>query len=154
MRNKEQIMINGVDVSECEYLTYQLEEDGQYYWFCKISPTGGPDECEYNPKCFYKRVLKQLARKTQECEELKGRLEYIHQENKNLKNSVTAEQIDYVSLKNYISTLEFAENRYRKALKEIEAACRADTHTFADGTQVHYDSLDDILDIINKVKEG
>ena len=45
MTDKEQIMINDVDVSKCEYLTYQLAEDGKYYWFCKISPTGGPDEC-------------------------------------------------------------------------------------------------------------
>lgn len=77
MTDKEQIMINGVDVSGCEYLTYELEEDGEYYWFCKISPTGGPDECEYNPECFYKRVLKQLARKTQECEKYEQALDEI-----------------------------------------------------------------------------
>lgn len=28
---KEQIMIDGVDVSGCEYLTNELEEDGKYY---------------------------------------------------------------------------------------------------------------------------
>lgn len=75
--SKEQIMINGVDVSECEYLTYQLEEDGQYYWFCNIAPVGGPDECEYKPECFYKKILKQLVRKTQECEKYKQALNEI-----------------------------------------------------------------------------
>ena len=70
----KQIMINGVDVCECEYLTYQLEEDGEYYWFCNIAPAGGPDECEYNSECSYKKMFKQLARKTQECEELKKQL--------------------------------------------------------------------------------
>lgn len=66
MTDKEQIIIDGTDVSKCEYLTNELEEDGKYYWFCNIAPAGGPDECEYNPECFYKRLLKQLARKTQE----------------------------------------------------------------------------------------
>lgn len=76
--NKEQIIINDVDVSECEYLTYELEEDGKYYWFCKIASTGGPDECEYNPKCFYKKILKQLARKTQECEQKEKEINELH----------------------------------------------------------------------------
>ena len=81
MTDKEQIIINGVDVSECEYLTYQLEEDGEYYWFCDIAPAGGPDECEYKPECFYKRALKQLARKTQECEQIKEKYEALKLEN-------------------------------------------------------------------------
>lgn len=72
--DKEQIMINGVDVSECEYLTYELEEDGQYYWFCNIAPVGGPDECGYRPECFYKKIFKQLARKTQECKKLNNKI--------------------------------------------------------------------------------
>lgn len=77
MTDKEQIMINGVDVSGCEYLTYELEEDGKYYWFCNIAPAGGPDECECNPECFYKKIFRQLARKTQECEKLKEELKFL-----------------------------------------------------------------------------
>lgn len=42
--------------------------------------------------------------------------------------------------------------RYRKALEEIESICLEDVHTFADGTELRYDSLDDILDIINNAK--
>ena len=41
-----------------------------------------------------------------------------------------------------------------KALEEIEKVCLEDTRTFADGTQIRYDSLDEILDIINKAKGG
>lgn len=37
-------------------------------------------------------------------------------------------------------------------ISEIEKVCLEDTHTFADGTQIRYDSLDEILSIINKVK--
>ena len=43
-------------------------------------------------------------------------------------------------------------DRYLKALEEIEKVCIEDTREFADGTQVRYDSLDEILEIINKAK--
>ena len=42
--------------------------------------------------------------------------------------------------------------KLKKALEEIEAVCLEDTREFADGTTVRYDSLDEILDIINKAK--
>lgn len=177
MADKEQIMINGVDVRECKYLTYQLEEDGQYYWFCKISPTGGPDECECNPECFYKRVLKQLARKTQEyerlkkyffkqnewlqqrakeCEDLKEEKEvikkYLGISDKSIMQRL--EELTEYKLKRQLKYIKIQEenDRYRKALEEIEKICLEDVHTFADVTQLRYDSLDKILDIINKVK--
>ena len=95
-----------------------------------------------------------------ECEELKGRLEYIRQENKNLKDSATAEQIDYVSLKNYISTLEFAADRYRKALEEIEQVINNIFNSCLGYkteccTPVHNvcGELIKMLDIISKAKE-
>lgn len=37
-------------------------------------------------------------------------------------------------------------------ISEIKNVCLEDTRTFADGTQIRYDSLDDILNIINKAK--
>lgn len=45
-------------------------------------------------------------------------------------------------------------NHYRKALDEIERICLEDVRIFVDGTELRYDSLDDILDIINKLKGG
>lgn len=41
---------------------------------------------------------------------------------------------------------------YCKALEEIEQECLNDTYTFADGKQIRYDTLDDILNIINEAK--
>ena len=38
-------------------------------------------------------------------------------------------------------------------ISEIKEICIKDVHTFADGTQLRYDSLDEILNIINGVKE-
>lgn len=56
---KEQIMIDGVDVNGCEYLKYD-----------KIGCSADDCYCLGND-CYYK----QLARKTQECEELKKELD-------------------------------------------------------------------------------
>lgn len=52
--------------------------------------------------------------------------------------------------------LELIDNpsHYYKALEEIEEVCIEDTREFADGTEVRYDALDEILDIINKAKDG
>ena len=41
---------------------------------------------------------------------------------------------------------------YKETLDEIEKVCLEDTYTFANGTQVRYDSLDDILNTIHKAK--
>lgn len=145
MTDKEQIMINGVDVSKCEYLTYELEEDGEYYWFCSIAPAGGPDECEYNPECFCKKIFKQLQRKTQECEQkekellsnekiinkLMKEVDELKQECEKLKNQVDEDYNYYTTelktLRDIISNKEkrnaalfLMSNRYRKALEEIE----------------------------------
>lgn len=65
MTDKEQIIINGVDVSECGFI---LESIGI---ICQLK-NGKTDKCNCSdyPNCDYK----QLARKTQECEELKIKL--------------------------------------------------------------------------------
>ena len=133
MTNKEQIMINGVDVSGCEYLTYELEEDGEYYWFCKISPTGGPDECEYNPECFYKRVLKQLARKTQEYQNLADILrdtdtysevcnackdDILIYPSISDKTNYTDNEVDAITLRRIINILEGKTQKYSELLKQ------------------------------------
>lgn len=70
MTDKE-IIINGVDVSKCEYRDWRnfcccnnsKENEGEE----RVTGRGG---CKYNPNCHYK----QLARKEQECEELKETL--------------------------------------------------------------------------------
>ena len=53
MTDKEQIIIDGVDVSKCKYLPYCNDKQGN---------------CAFEPNCYFK----QLARKTQECEALKS----------------------------------------------------------------------------------
>lgn len=119
---KEQIIVDGVDVSECKEYIWALSH------VCNLV-NGKTDkfQCNYYPNCYFK----QLKRKTQECEEVK---EYARRQ-ENQKEAYYKELLKRV-----------------KALKEIEKVCRADVHTFADGTQVRYDSLDDILNITNKAR--
>ena len=64
MTDKEQIMIDGVDILDCD--NYYVEQETDQVK-CDLSG----EYCRENKNCFYK----QLARKTQECEELKQRLE-------------------------------------------------------------------------------
>lgn len=62
-QEKEQIMIDGVDVSGCEF--YQIEAN-ELYPKAQYCGSMGNAFCEDNPNCYYK----QLARKTQEYKEL------------------------------------------------------------------------------------
>ena len=91
-----------------------------------------------------------LKAKEQECEELK---EYIRE------REVWGDQCEFCKHndkenchQNIILDNLKTINSYRKALEEIKKVCIEDTREFADGTQVRYDSLDDILNIINKAK--
>ena len=111
----KQIIIDGVDVSGCKY--YIADNGVQYngcYELTDICECNKEDDfCDDNPNCYYK----QLARKEQECEELEGRLKYIINENKVLKDCATDEHIDIVALKNYISTLEHHNDQLKAEVK-------------------------------------
>lgn len=79
--------------------------------------------------------------------ELKHECEQKEKELKELKRQYKLSCLD-CEYKNTKADVD----RYRKALDEIESICLEDVHTFADGTELRYDSLDDILDIINNAK--
>ena len=67
MPDKEQIIIDGVDVSECEFYN-------PYYCGMYIDGYGDSEGvCSDYEDCYYK----QLARKTQECEELKEKIKQV-----------------------------------------------------------------------------
>lgn len=125
--DKEQIMIDGIDVVDCNYIIDHDPPKTRGTWggaihkgACKIYSK----DCKHNPDCYFK----QLTRKTQECEELKRKVELMK------------------------DCPDCKVDEYKKALDEIEKVCLEDTYTFADGTQIRYDSLDEILSIINKAK--
>ena len=139
MTNK-QIIIDGYNVSECLFYQSNFEEDHdvKIKHFC----SNWHNSCESanNSNCYFK----QLARKTQECEDLKERL------------VKTEEDLKYQC----VDCMNVKSDRYRKALEEIEEKItalhcitipfhRGITHELADIVQEYKNQ---ILDIIDKAK--
>lgn len=97
MTDKEQIMIDGVDVSECIFLDIVNER----LWCDNVNISAiGKSQCPYvdcfkNPDCYYK----QLTRKTQECDELKRKVELM------------------------MDCPDCKVDEYKKAIEEIEEEC-------------------------------
>ena len=89
--NEKQIIIDGVDVSGCDFLA--KEDDYCSYsgiTYAYKGQCGCSDEemCKEHPKCFYKKVLKQLKRKEQRIVELNKTIKAKEQECKELKKDV------------------------------------------------------------------
>ena len=176
MTDKEQIMIDGVDVSECRF--HQIEANELYpkaHYCGSIENTF----CENNSNCDFK----QLARKTQECEQLKEDYAELEQECERLKkygailladkNAMEIGRDDYIQrckqleqeceeLKDKIKklrknlALEIETNdRYRKALEEIEEVLKDEICEECPGKGGCKGSCkeDKCLYIINEAKE-
>lgn len=76
----------------------------------------------------------------------------LQKENEQLQEDLSRKTQEYKDLKLCTESLSFKYKKCYSSLEKIEAVCRADTYTFADGTELRYDTLDDILNIINKAK--
>lgn len=127
MTDKEQIIVDGVDVSGCVSFD---KCNGKNLCCCddtREDKIPFANFCVENKDCYYK----QLIRKTQECEELKEKLMILDEED-----------IVYEITENEFNKM----NAYRKTLQEIEEYCKEQN--------LKYDTTACIiLDIINKVKD-
>lgn len=122
MTDKEQIIIDGVDVGGCEYAcNTAFGKNGCKHHMMKNI------YCSKNPNCYFK----QLARKTQEYKELKAYTQ--RQEN---------QREEYY--KEYLKLSQKCE-KYEQALDDIEEAFEYDIEY---GSGLHRQ----VLDIINKAK--
>ena len=122
----EEIIIDGVDVSECDHLKYD-------HIGCDIDQT----YCLGND-CYFK----QLKRKEQECEKYKKGFEEDFAFNNELINDKLQ--------------IGLERNRYKQALDEIEKTINEDDFNLCpidDSCDCHRGLEKDILAIINKVKE-
>lgn len=93
MTEKEQIIIDGVDVSGCEYLECGMcnaERDNDGYTDCECYSS----ECS---NCYFK----QLARKTQECEELKRDYQELEQRHNEVFQEFERLKIECEELKDF-----------------------------------------------------
>lgn len=123
---KEQIIIDGVDVKNCNFFLPSNK-------YCGLYSTG----CKFVTECYYK----QLVNKTQECEELKSQIdadyEYYSQQLKILRNIIENKE-------KRNARLFVISNNYRKALEEIEDFRKKHCDFYCEHNR--------ILDIINKAK--
>ena len=132
MTDKEQIIIDGINVVDCNYIIDHDPPKTRGTWggtihkgACKIYSK----DCKHNPDCYFK----QLTLKTQECEALKSESFTM--------NSLIIEQEEEI-------------DRYRKVLEKIEKLISDDEFAKCpiDGENCNYFTSRKILDIINKAK--
>ena len=157
--DKEQIIIDGIDISECEYICNTAFGNIG----CKL-PFNEEIYCCNISNCYYK----QLARKTQECEQIKEKYEALKLENqegyeivdelkqeceelkKELNLYKTWYRAKHGDIKNYLGRCYNALDEIKEIVKDWYKnewscyMCRKNMDK----------KLEDILDIINKAKGG
>lgn len=150
------VIIDGIDVSKCGFIHPEISKTQCHIALAFSDQYEECTNCEQIEDCYFK----QLARKTTECEELKESVDKI-------KNYVKNQMFD-VDCKNwfdrFIYTFEDwkksiceANDRYRKALEEVEEILEYYATSFIDPLRypdVHYDTSCAKLglDIISKAK--
>ena len=159
MTDKE-IIIDGVDVSECKYFQSSCVPDySGGYLYKNVCRNHGFYDCDKKP-CAFKCIeyQKQLKRKEQECEKLHERIASIIY-------NLTGGRLSYSTY-----TLEACEQAYRDQLDiDVEKATRElqvdvskykqaldGIEEYLDAQQKYFDGEDyhNLLDIINKAKDS
>lgn len=176
---KEQIMIDGCNVSGCEWF-----KDGMCYAECDLE---GYTDWECHDEDLNNCYFKQLARKTQEYEKLKEKylelkeqngsnivrlntvneqLDQLKTENEELKEECEALKLENqelwrIKVQSLNEKLKLRNTCYRKALEEIEKvinnilnSCLGRNTVSCRPAHNVCGDLIKILDIINKAKEG
>ena len=152
--HKEQIMIDGVDVSGCLFYQSNFEED--YDVNIKHFCSNWHNSCKSanNSNCYFK----QLARKTQECEELKKELETYSKmfDTPEFKIALTdvrtGERQVWRNLGNKAQRYEQALEEIEKVINNILNSCLGRNTVNCRPAHNVCGDLINILDIINKAK--
>ena len=162
MTDKEQIIIDGINVTNCNHIIAYDPPPEQGTWggaihkgACKICSK----DCKYNPDCDYK----QLARKTQECENLKAEEKYLKQCCQKAGEELAKHSFEYDGKEKnlVVQAIELNEKyeKLKKALEEIEEYTREqfcencdDYNTTEYNSHCEYCEYYEYFDIINKSK--
>lgn len=150
MARKERIIVDGIDVTECGNRFICHLDDGLVY-------------CKINPFCYYK----QLARKTQECEELKSEVKELFNAKLELLRELDHYKRAYYGCQKpakekFVAPIplppaEFVDACYLKALEEIEKISHYGTFKCVDCAGFNCkactkEQFERVLNIINKAK--
>ena len=131
MTDKEQIIIDGVDVAGCKYFNRFRNICHNKNLCC---------DCEKNQDCYYK----QLKRKEQECEEHRSNEESYcksYQYSCAVNGKITDKALKYKQALDEIAA------HYQKVIKNIT------TYDDSYDASISIEALHNISDIINKAKE-
>ena len=136
MMTDKQVIVDGVDVSECNFCEWKSSDIPQ----CRIRLASFEPTCKgYN--CYYK----QLKRKEQECEELKEEiddLKEIIQRHDNDNNALLSEFED--DLVDYY-------RRYKECLAEIKEIAEKQVKRAPDGETFARPEIKQILQKISEI---
>lgn len=150
MTDKEEIIIDGVGVSKCEYVC-----NTAFGNICCKLPFNEEIHCCNIPNCYYK----QLKRKEHECEEIKAQIETYSKMLETPEFKVALTDIR-TGEREMWRNLGNKAQKYKKALDEIEKELKEDIN--CESQECGCDDFEEclkctkehILDIINKVKDG
>ena len=122
---------------ECEKLKKQLMQKTEVDMFFNTPIEGwSNDPCGICPhKAENEELKKEIIDKNEKIKELR------------LSVSDLTNRLCYLNAEKSFRIVDLEQ-----ALDEIKSICLEDVHTFADGTELRYDSLDDILNIISRAK--
>ena len=131
----KQIIIDGVDVSGCEW-----------YSSTYFKPCGG---CKNTPNCYYK----QLARKEQECEELKRNVEHWKMEHKEAKaKGEWTYDLVKKRLGKQLDQLKAENEKLEQTLAEIKEIAE-NVQSFVGRIDIEDDVFEQMEQILQKISE-
>ena len=132
MTDKEQIIIDRVDVSECKHLysrwTGSLPKDtcAEYDYINNPEDDGLINLCKTHPNCYYKQLQKEKFENLNNRQMVESAENLIYENSELYKNLKEKEQ-ECEELKKQLETSEkwriesdLQNDRYRRALEEIE----------------------------------
>lgn len=154
MTENKPMMIDGIDVKECTcFSNWHTIMTGTGIVYKEIENCCTPQQkpCKDVKNCCFKKLAKQFILKTQECEELKKKINYIRDENIRIKESATDEQLDFLVLNNYIKTLEFKLNQLKTENEKLKKK-KEENETFYLKKYTNKDS--ECLELEHKLKQA
>ena len=137
MTDKEQIMIDGVNITGCAWCDF--EPDAEPY--CRIND-GEDLGCEDNPNCYFK----QLARSTQRIKDLEERIINHSNEIEEYCSRLADKNKKCEKYEQALTVIKEIAEQFCNACQEFEPEKK--------GSNCMYCNYGKILDIIDKVRGG